>query len=126
MTLQAHVDHAVPGSMKKTFSVGLAAVLFALASTTVACGGGSGDDSGGLLDNNTGMATNVASAVDSGVSELAEEGDPCTDPGAQLICHDSALVIDGFKYCDGNRTCDPTTSTWGPCINGLLAGPDGG
>lgn len=106
--------------MKTFLSLGLATALLGATATLVACGGGSGDE-GGLLDNSN-MATVVPLAGDSGVSEEDLEGTPCTDPGNYIVCHDTAVVIDGFKYCDGTRTCDPDTSTWGKCINTLVIG----
>ena len=125
MNLQAQVDRAVAGFMKTFLSRACVGAVLGLAVTLVACGGGSGDE-GGLLDN-TNMGTAVPLASDSGVSEQDLEGTPCTDLGTYIVCHDSDVVIDGFKYCDGTRSCDPDTGTWGKCINTLvISGGDGG
>jgi hypothetical protein len=111
--------------MKTFLSLGFAAALLGATATLVACGGGSGDE-GGLLDNSN-MATAVPLAGDSGVSEQDLEGSPCTDPGTYVVCHDAAVVIDGFKYCDGMRSCDPDTGTWGKCVSTLvISGGDAG
>ncbi len=118
MTLHAELSRAVPGFMKSLLSLGLAALVLTTVSTMVACGSSSGDDSQLLANTNT--STPNVDTDDAGVSEADLQGTPCTNPGGYIVCHDTAVVIDGFKYCDGTRICDADSGTWGTCVNNLV------